>query len=80
MYSCFGRGRKEQYFHLYEITARAIKEVDDKICVGGPAASGSKWVGSFMAYCKEREIPKVIFISAINTPEIDRGRRVDGRS
>lgn len=59
----FWAGTKEQYFHLYEITARAIKEVDDKICVGGPAASGSKWVGSFMAYCKEREIP-VDFISS----------------
>lgn len=59
----FWSGTKEQYFHLYEITARAIKEVDDKICVGGPAASGSKWIGSFMAYCKERQIP-VDFISS----------------
>lgn len=59
----FWSGTKEQYFHLYEITARAVKEVDDKIRVGGPAASGSKWVRSFMAYCKEHQVP-VDFISS----------------
>ncbi|WP_162307067.1 GH39 family glycosyl hydrolase [Schaedlerella arabinosiphila] len=59
----FWAGTKEQYFHLYEVTARAVKEVDDKIRVGGPAASGSKWIGSFMAFCKERQIP-VDFISS----------------
>lgn len=59
----FWSGTKEQYFHLYEITARAVKEVDGKIRVGGPAASGSKWIGSFMAYCKKRQVP-VDFISS----------------
>ena len=59
----FWAGTKEQYFHLYEITARAVKEVDPRIRVGGPAASGSKWIGSFMAYCKEHQVP-VDFISS----------------
>ena len=59
----FWAGTKEQYFHLYDVTARAIKEVDDKIQVGGPAASGSKWVKSFLAYCKEHQSP-VDFISS----------------
>ncbi len=58
----FWAGTKEEYFRLYEITARAIKEVDSKIRVGGPAASGSKWIGSFMQYCKTRNVP-VDFIS-----------------
>lgn len=59
----FWAGTKEQYFRLYEITAKVIKEVDEKIQVGGPAASGSKWVGSFMAYAKEHKVP-VDFISS----------------
>ncbi len=59
----FWAGTKEQYFHLYEVTARAVKEVDERIQVGGPAASGSKWVGSFLAYCREHQAP-VDFISS----------------
>ena len=58
----FWAGTKEQYFRLYEVTAKAIKEVDDKIKVGGPATSGSKWIGSFLTYCKEHHVP-VDFIS-----------------
>lgn len=58
----FWAGTKEQYFHLYEVTAKAVKDVDDKIRVGGPATSGSKWIGSFLSYCKEHDVP-VDFIS-----------------
>ncbi|MCD7817730.1 MAG: hypothetical protein LUH07_01575 [Lachnospiraceae bacterium] len=53
----FWGGTKTDYYHLYEVTARAIKEVDSDIQVGGPAASGSKWVGSFLAFCKENKVP-----------------------
>lgn len=59
----FWAGTKEQYYRLYEITVKAIKAVDSKIQVGGPAASGSKWVGSFMRYCEEHQVP-VDFISS----------------
>lgn len=59
----FWSGTKAEYYHLYEITAKAIKEVDEKIQVGGPAASGSKWIGSFMEYCRERHVP-LDFISS----------------
>ncbi len=48
---------------MYDVTAKTIKEVDDKIRVGGSAASGSKWVKSFLAYCKEHQSP-VDFISS----------------
>ncbi|MCM1121891.1 MAG: hypothetical protein NC416_04855 [Eubacterium sp.] len=61
--SVFWAGTKAQYYRLYEITAKAVKEVDENIKVGGPAASGSKWVGSFMKYCEEHQIP-VDFISS----------------
>ena len=58
----FWNGTRDEYFRLYEITARAIKEVDGQIPVGGPSTSNSKWVSSFLRYCKERDIP-VDFVS-----------------
>ena len=48
---------KESYFKLYETTARAIKAVDPALRVGGPATSGSKWVASFLRFCRENDVP-----------------------
>lgn len=53
---------QQDYFKLYEAAARAVKEVDPKIRVGGPATSGSKWVAAFVRFCKENDVP-VDFIS-----------------
>lgn len=58
----FWNGTKEEYFRLYEATARAIKDTDPMIRVGGPATSNSKWVYSFLKYCRERNVP-VDFVS-----------------
>lgn len=58
----FFSGSQEDYFHLYEITARAIKKVDPEIRVGGPATSASKWVAPFVRFCREHDVP-VDFIS-----------------
>lgn len=35
----FFRGTKSQYFELYKTTARALKEIDPQLRVGGPATS-----------------------------------------
>ncbi len=48
---------KDAYFRLYETTARAVKSVDPAIRVGGPATSGSKWIASFVRFCKENDVP-----------------------
>ncbi len=48
---------RDAYFRLYETTARAIKDVDPQLKVGGPSTSGSKWVTSFVAFCKKNEVP-----------------------
>lgn len=53
----FWNGTRDEYFRLYAETARAIKAVDAQIRVGGPATSGSKWVGSFLAYCCQNDVP-----------------------
>lgn len=58
----FFSGNKEEYYKLYEVTANAIKQVNPKLRVGGPATSGSKWTRSFVTFCKNHNIP-VDFIS-----------------
>lgn len=58
----FYLGTQQEYFALYEATAQAIKEVDGNLRVGGPATSGSKWVGDFVAFCHDNKVP-VDFIS-----------------
>ena len=58
----FFGGTRDEYFELYAHTARAIKAVDPQIKVGGPATSGSKWVQSFVEYCRANDVP-VDFVS-----------------
>lgn len=58
----FFAGTQKEYFRLYEVTARAIKDVDSSLTVGGPSTSGSKWTEEFLQYCKENKVP-VDFVS-----------------
>lgn len=58
----FFSGTQQDYFELYTHTARAVKAVDPELRVGGPATSGSKWVGAFVRYCRDHDVP-VDFVS-----------------
>lgn len=58
----FFAGSKADYYHLYDITAKAVKSVDEELRVGGPATSGSRWVESFLKFCWDHESP-VDFVS-----------------
>ncbi len=40
----FFSGKMEDYFKLYEVTAKAVKSVSTSYRVGGPATSGSTWI------------------------------------
>lgn len=53
----FFDGTQADYFHLYEVTAHAIKAVNSNLKVGGPSTSGSKWVAAFIKYCKDNNVP-----------------------
>lgn len=49
----------EEYFRLFEETFRAIKELDGRFRVGGPAICGvndEEWIDKFMAFCSERKL------------------------
>lgn len=55
----------EEYFKLYELTAKAIKQVDEKFMVGGPAICGGadeKWMKGFLEFCSKNN-PPLDFIS-----------------
>ena len=53
----FGTGKRADYFKLYRYTARAIKKIDRRIQVGGPATAQNAWVKEFLAYCRKQKVP-----------------------
>ncbi|MGH9638652.1 MAG: GH39 family glycosyl hydrolase [Bryobacteraceae bacterium] len=52
-----GVPKQATYFRLYNTTARAVKSVDPKLRVGGPATAQAAWVPAFIAYCTKNHIP-----------------------
>ena len=65
--STFFSGSQTDYFHLYEITARAVKDVDEKLMVGGPASATGGWIAEFIDFVKKNRVP-CDFISTHNYP------------
>ena len=57
----FWSGTRQQYFELYEKTARALKALDPALKVGGPGlaegARPSPWREGFVQFCAERQVP-----------------------
>lgn len=56
----FWAGTMEEYFMLYDYSAEAVKKVDTRIQVGGPAICGvetEKWLRSFFKHCIENDSP-----------------------
>jgi xylan 1,4-beta-xylosidase len=58
----FWSGTQQEYFKLYEYSAKAIKSVNKDYRVGGPATAGAAWEPEFIAFCKTNNVP-VDFIS-----------------
>jgi xylan 1,4-beta-xylosidase len=58
----FWTGTRDEYFRLYEAAARAIKEVDERLPVGGPATAATEWIEDFAAFAAGRGAP-VDFVS-----------------
>lgn len=63
----FFTGSQKEYFKLYRATASAIKRCDEKLRVGGPSTSASKWLPEFIAYV-EKEGLACDFISTHQYP------------
>lgn len=63
----FFHDKQKDYFKLYEVTARAIKSVDERLKVGGPSTSACKWIDEFINYCRKNNVP-LDFISTHHYP------------
>lgn len=53
----FWTGTQEEYFRLYAIAARAIKSVDERLLVGGPASAAAEWVVDLLDFVRRRQLP-----------------------
>ncbi len=52
-----GKPAQSTYFELYDSAAKAIKAVDVRLRVGGPATAQAAWVGDFIRYCAQGGVP-----------------------
>jgi xylan 1,4-beta-xylosidase len=52
-----GEPKQASYWELYDHTARAIKNVNPRLRVGGPATAQAAWVDAFIKHCTENKIP-----------------------
>ncbi len=49
----------QEYFKLYKVTAHAVKAVDSRLQVGGPAICGGSdhWITEFLNFCYQHKAP-----------------------
>jgi len=52
----FWSGDQAAYFELYRTTAVAVKSVDDRLQVGGPATAANAWLDDFTEYCRKSSV------------------------
>ena len=67
----FFKGSQQDYFHLYDVTAKAVKSVAPAYRVGGPATAGCGWISEFIEFCATNSSP-VDFVST-HTYGVDQG-------
>jgi xylan 1,4-beta-xylosidase len=58
----FWTGTRAEYLELYRRSALAVKAVDERLVVGGPASAAAGWIGPFLDDVAERDVP-VDFVS-----------------
>lgn len=54
---CFWKGGQSDYWKLYDASAFAIKRVDDKLQIGGPATARGEWVIDLINHCTAENVP-----------------------
>ena len=53
----FWTGTQDDYLRLYDEAARALKDVDTRLTVGGPSTAASEWMEALAAYCEKHALP-----------------------
>jgi xylan 1,4-beta-xylosidase len=64
----FWSGTKAEYFELYRQSATALKSVDKRLRVGGPATAQAGWVGDLLEFCSSQNVP-IDFVSSHVYPD-----------
>jgi xylan 1,4-beta-xylosidase len=57
-----GEPKESTYYELYDVTARALKGVNPRLRVGGPATAQAAWVDRFIRHVADNHVP-VDFVS-----------------
>jgi xylan 1,4-beta-xylosidase len=68
----FWAGSQEDYFRLYDVTASAVKSVDERLLIGGPSTAAAGWVEDLLAHA-DRSGAAVDFLSThtYGSPPLD---------
>jgi xylan 1,4-beta-xylosidase len=68
----FWSGTPEEYLRLYDVTAAAVRSVDERLVVGGPSSAASGWVEELLAHAERTGSP-VDFVSThtYGSPPLD---------
>ncbi|HEU5472292.1 MAG TPA: hypothetical protein VFV67_16685 [Actinophytocola sp.] len=53
----FWTGTRDEYLRLYDVTARAVKDVDAGLRVGGPASAAAGWIGALLRHVESSGAP-----------------------
>ena len=53
----FWSGTPQEYFRLYDVSARAVKSVDPGLRVGGPSSAAAGWIGELLGHLAGSEVP-----------------------
>jgi xylan 1,4-beta-xylosidase len=53
----FWTGSQEEYWRLYETAVRAVKAVDERLLVGGPATAAAGWIPDFLDFVVDSGAP-----------------------
>lgn len=72
----FWAGTRDEYFHLYDVTVVAVKSVDDRLRVGGPASAAVAWIDETLDHVARSGAP-IDFVSTHTYGYECRHRRLD---
>jgi xylan 1,4-beta-xylosidase len=53
----FWSGTQEEYFRLYDVSARAVKSVHPDLRVGGPSSAAAGWIGELLGHLEGSDLP-----------------------
>lgn len=75
--AAFWSASQADYFRLYRTTAEAIKDVDERLQVGGPATAQNAWIEDFLEFGAREQVP-IDFVTTHHYPTDNFGRPGDG--